>query len=537
MINTLECFPEAINSPVRMIGARVELYEGSTLTQIFKYTDALRSFKIERIGEESKFFGFGVCHKLNVKLMDTNRMINVTTANTIEIEFGVGCEYMYPFPLFYVTEVHRDEKTNEISITAYDRLYTAANYTVADLDIGAYTTREFAEACAAKLGLPLDITNVTDGAFDVEYDTQANFEGTENLREALNALAEATQTIYYINYDWALVFKRLDVNGEPALTINKEKYFSLESKTNRRLAAICHTTELGDNVQASMSYSGAIQYIRNNPFWELRDDVDVLVNAALNAVGGLTINQFDCTWRGNFTLEIGDKIALVTKDDNTVISYVINDTISYDGFLSEHTKWQYTNNEEENASNSSNIGDAIKQTYARVDKVNKQIDLLSSKTEINSETISQLQITSDDINASVQQVTTNLTGMLEDTNNDLVTLTERVNTSMTAADVRLEIQSELASGTSKVVTATGFKFDEEGLTISKTGSEMTTTVTEDGMIVYRDNTAVLTANNIGVDAVNLHATTYLIIGSNSRFENYGYNRTGCFWIGEAEGGI
>ena len=60
---------------------------------------------------------------------------------------------------------------------------------------------------------------------------------------------------------------------------------------------------------------------------------------------------------------------------------------------------------------------------------------------------------------------------------------------------------------------------------------MTTQITEDGMTVYRDNTAVLIANNVGVDAVNLHATTYLIIGNNSRFEDYGENRTGCFWIG------
>jgi len=38
----------------------------------------------------------------------------------------------------------------------------------------------------------------------------------------------------------------------------------------------------------------------------------------------------------------------------------------------------------------------------------------------------------------------------------------------------------------------------------------------------------------GVGAVNLHAKTYLIIGSYSRFEDYKANsgkRTGCFWIG------
>ena len=531
MITTLERFTETINSPVRMIGARVELYEGSTLTQIFKYTDALRSFKVERIGEENKFFGFGVCHKLNVKLMDTERKIKVSTANTIEIEFGVGYDYMYPYPKFYVTEVHRDENTNELSITAYDRLYAAANYTVADLEIDSYTIKEFAEACAPKLGLPLDIVNVADSSFDTEYQTQANFSGTESLREALNDVAEVTQTIYYINHDWALTFKRLDINGEPALTITKDKYFSLDSKTNRRLAAICHATELGDNVQASMSYSGTTQYIRNNPFWELREDIDVLVNAALDAVGGLTINQFDCSWRGDFTLEIGDKIALVTKDNKTVVSYILNDTINYNGFLSERTKWQYTNSEEEEAANASNIGDAIKQTYARVDKINKQIDLVVSKSEDNTEKINQLQITSENINASVQQVTTNLSNKIDGTNNDLASLTERVNASMTSTDVKLEIQAELAKGTSRVSTTTGYTFNEEGLSIEKTGSEMKTLITEDGMSVYRDSTKVLTANNIGVVARNLHAETYLTIGTNSRFEDYEGGRTGCFWIG------
>ena len=61
---------------------------------------------------------------------------------------------------------------------------------------------------------------------------------------------------------------------------------------------------------------------------------------------------------------------------------------------------------------------------------------------------------------------------------------------------------------------------------------MTTQITEDGMIVSRSSGEVLTADNKGVKAENLHATTYLIVGVNSRFENYDNgSRTGCFWIG------
>ena len=45
----------------------------------------------------------------------------------------------------------------------------------------------------------------------------------------------------------------------------------------------------------------------------------------------------------------------------------------------------------------------------------------------------------------------------------------------------------------------------------------------------------LLANADGVKAEDLHATTYLIIGKNSRFEDFtnadGVARTACFWIG------
>lgn len=531
MIATKECFPEMISSPVRKIGARVELYNGSTLLQIFQYTDALKSFNIERVGE-GKFFGFGICHRLNVKLIDKDRQINITTANTIEIEFGVECDFMYPYPLFYVSEVHRDENTNELSITAYDALYAAAAHTVSELELAnSYSILEFTVACATFLGLPLRLVNVNDNSFDTIYGEGANFDGTETIREALDAIAEATQTIYYINNEWALTFKRLDIDGAAVLPITKDCYISLSSKTNRRLTTITHATELGDNVSASTTESGSTQYVRDNPFWDLRDDIGTLVDNALAAIGGLTINQFECEWRGNFAAEIGDKIELTTKDNQSVISYLLNDTISYDGFLSEKTEWKYEDNEEETADNPSTLGEALKQTYARVDKANKQIDLVASETAANTESISALQINTESISASVQKVETALGETVEGINDSISTLTQKVEATMSAEDVNIAIKSELANGVDKVVTETGFKFDAEGLTVSKTGSEMTTTITEDGMKVYRDKTAVLTANNNGVDAVNLHATTYLIVGNNSRFEDFGSNRTGCFWIG------
>ena len=518
-------------APVRNISARVDLYEGSILADSYNKYYGLKEFTIDRVGE-SKFFGFGICQRFNVHLVDKDRLMHITTADNFRVFLSTGGNEISNFPNFYVTEVHRDENTNELSVTAYDAIYNASSRTVAELALSApYTIGDFATACANLLSVEAVVLPVEAASFNDVYELGANFDGTESIREALTAIAEATQTIYFLDNENRLVFKRLDLEGNAVYEINKASYFTLDSGENRRLSAITHATELGDNVSDTMSFTGTTQYVRNNPFWDLREDIDILLVNALGAVGGLTIGQFSCSWRGNPLLEIGDKINLVAKDNTTITSFLLDDVITYDGSLSAATKWSYEDNEEETEANPASLGDALKQTHARVDKANRRIDLVASAAEGNTEAISALQLSTDGIIASVQEVKEATEAALEDMSNDVSTLTSKVSAAMTSEDVRIQIETELANGVDKVTTSTGFTFNEEGLTVAKSGSEMTTTITEDGMIVYRDQQPVLTANNVGVDATNLNATTYLIIGANSRLENYGTNRTGCFWIG------
>jgi hypothetical protein len=537
MLSVSNGFKTAINAPTRRLSAKVELYTGSTLNAAYTQNDALKSITIDRVGEESKFFGFIVSHKFNIKLRDVPRTINITTANNLKISIGVtlstgSVEYV-SFPLGYVTEVHRDENTNELSITAYDLFNISKTLYTSDLDITApYTIKSFINACNGLLKASSVIIPNLD-IFDLEYPDGANFEGTETIYEALTMAAEATQTICYLNNNNQLVFKRLDKSGAAAKTITKENYFTLTSSTNRRLQTIANTTQLGDNVSASTSQVGTTQYIRDNAFLELREDIATLIDNAVAEIGNITINQFECDWRSDPSVEVGDKIDLITKDNNKVTSYIINDTITYDGGLSEASSWDYEESEETD-SNPTSLGEVLKQTFAKVDKANKQVDIVSSETSANSEAIGALQLNTESINASVKNVEANTAEAIDNLNTDIGTLTKQVEAKMTAEDVSIAIQSQLENGVDKVTTTTGFKFDESGLNISKTGSEMTTRINEDGMTIHRDNEEVLTANNEGVKAYNLHANTYLIIGQSSRFEDYqkdGETRTGCFWIG------
>lgn len=149
-------------------------------------------------------------------------------------------------------------------------------------------------------------------------------------------------------------------------------------------------------------------------------------------------------------------------------------------------------------------------------------DIEAVITETNVKT-SNLETKTDGIIAEVsnvktiQETTTNSIGVI---NTDITTLKESVESKMDSKSVNIAINTALQNGVTKVNTTTGFRFDEEGLTISKTGREMTTKIDEDGMVIKRNEEERLIANNEGVIAYDLHAKTYLIVGSNSRFEDY-----------------
>lgn len=508
------------NTPVRRIAARVDLYNGSTLVSSYTNTDKIITIDIQRTGETSKFFGFTICHRLNFHILDPNREIVITTANSAKVKIGEA-----EFPTFFVSEVHRDENTNELSITAYDALKKASALQVDSLTlVNPYTTQQVIDCAAAAIGVAAQ--TFEDTTFNTSYVDGINIDGTETVREILNAACEATFTIGYLNKNDILVFKRLSNSSSVDLAITKEDYFSLSSGENRRLASIAATTELGNNVSAATTQSGTTQYVKDNPFWDLRNDVDTILNYGISTVGGLTINEFECSWRGNPALEIGDKISVTTKDNRTVTAFLLDDTLTYDGGLSQKTQWTYEETDE-TETNSVNLGDKLRQTYAKVDKVNKQVEIVVSEVEDQKSNISQIQLDQNTIKASVEAVSNSQS----ETDTQVDNLIKRVNANMTAEQIEFLIQQEIANGVDSVTTSTGYSFNQDGLTISKSDVDISTNINEDGMRITKNGEIVLTADNSGVDAKNLHATTYLIIGNNSRFEDYNSTRTGCFWIG------
>lgn len=146
--------------------------------------------------------------------------------------------------------------------------------------------------------------------------------------------------------------------------------------------------------------------------------------------------------------------------------------------------------------------------------------------------VSQVHMTADSIKASVSD----LEKIVGSTTDALLQTKEQIaEVNLHANQLEVRIETIVNDGTKKVSNTTG-TFNEEGLQIDSTESTTKTQITPDGMKVYQkrygSTVEMLTATSAGVDATNLHAKTYLIVGGRSRFENYGASRTGCFWIGE-----
>ena len=115
-----------------------------------------------------------------------------------------------------------------------------------------------------------------------------------------------------------------------------------------------------------------------------------------------------------------------------------------------------------------------------------------------------------------------------------------VTTTSEGLAVRVQDLENKEIAVDNVTTATGYTFGSDGLKIHQDGDEMTNLVDNRGMYVIRSAGSeheefILTADTDGVNAVNLTARQYLIVGEHSRFEDYssstGEKRTACFYTG------
>lgn len=171
----------------------------------------------------------------------------------------------------------------------------------------------------------------------------------------------------------------------------------------------------------------------------------------------------------------------------------------------------------------------INENRDKVDSVESEL-----RDEIKEQSTTLKRDTEQVVVTATETLRTELNDSITSVGEEVTDLSKKVEMKLDADAVSIIVEKEISSGVNRVETKTGYVFDEEGLNISKSGEAISNLLTHEGMYVKKSGDDILVADKDGVQATDLHAKTYLIVGSGdgrSRFEDYGIDRTGCFWIG------
>lgn len=188
----------------------------------------------------------------------------------------------------------------------------------------------------------------------------------------------------------------------------------------------------------------------------------------------------------------------------------------------------------------------------RISNVEENIGTITETVTTQGETLAQLNVSNGEIKATVSETVESVSNIKNDLNNvytkeqvnaGVNTNTENINQlreQMTqlqqlADSLSITITNINQNGVSKVVTSTGFVFDENGLNISKAGEAMSAIFDNQGFVVKNYDTEMLVARGNQVITENLTVRKYLVTGRH-RFEKFTDEKnrpcTGLFWVGD-----
>lgn len=272
-----------------------------------------------------------------------------------------------------------------------------------------------------------------------------------------------------------------------------------------------------DDIGVIVGEGENVYIIKNNPLFYAETDGEIrqYVQAIYDKVSTITYTPMKLTLLEDLGVNVGDIIKVNGKS-----TYIMSKEMTPSGVTLQSIGLKRREVQQDA------LNEMINGLRGKYNKLKRELDETVSEIGDMNENMSNITQGISNIELSIQQVEGNLSDEIEE-------IRSKSEIAMTPDEVTILVREELIqTGVDHVVTENGFAFNNQGLTITKTGSALQTNVNENGMRVTLSGSEVLSADQTGVIAKNLKATTYLIIGKNSRFEDYQDNRTGCFWIGQ-----
>ena len=471
-------------------------YEGSLLKTVMKCLDI--ELDGELLEETSAIVGLAIAGKA-VAGVDATTVGSAIMTPKFGVKTSGDADYSYiEYGTYLIKESKKDEESNTISLECYDLMLKSMIPYDLSLDYTqGVTVKDFLDAICDRLEWKKGYTTFHN--CDVFIDEE-KYDISDTFRDVLDDIAEvAGGMIGFVDDALTVIYptstgKVIDEENLKSLTIGK-KYGPINS-------VILSRSPQEDNIYRkdpnSIEQYGLTEIrIENNQIIDThRED---FMEGICNALFGLSFEIYELESFGIGYLNFGDIFAIKTSDGVEHKALMLCDDLQITQGVSETSKLEEPEITETDYSAASETDKTLRKTILRVDKQANQIEGIVSRT-----------------------------ATLE---GGLAEVTEQVKVAVTTTQVDIKISEAINGIDGASVKETGYTFDKDGLNIHKDGEAIHNTLNNEGMYVKYNDDAVLTADAKGVNAINLTARQYLIVGNNARFEDYPNKRTACFYIG------
>ena len=527
-------------------------------TEVFSGADqanVIRSIKLTQCVNSAKELTLGsVCANMaEMDLLTPNGGLEITAGDELTVYKIDDSQNRWQVGIF---EAQNPTKTtaNTMRITAYDRvsrLDKDLTDWLAELKGWPYTLLSFAQMVCQACGLQLKNDSIPNGDYPVQAFLAQNITG----RKLMQWVGEAAGRFCRATAEGEIEFAWYAPSGV-TITGNGERFFyqnglsfenyqvapieKVQIKQSRDDVGVVWPDETGEkntyvivgNYLLTTVGTASLVPVAQTLYEQLKNvtytPCKVQIPAGMDLQAGHTVEITDSNGK-SFTAYVMRKTQSGQRDTlECTGSHRRDSTTAVNGEqygVLSRQMLEIKKDVEGLAVTASRLDTQMQQNSEELEGSQKAIRSLQTS-------VSELYINADSVKVSVSD----LEQIVNSTTQEVQSAKEQIAT-MDLQSSQLEVRIEKISndGISKVSNTTG-TFNEDGLEIDSTDSATKTQITPDGMTVWKkaygnEKSEVLTATSAGVDATNLHAKTYLIVGGRSRFENYESDRTGCFWIG------
>ena len=503
------------------------LPDGTELFSGPEQENALRSVTVTQCvnsGEELTLGSACAC-ELQAELITPNGGLSLAAGDAVTLFQVDEEENRQQIGIFWLEKPVRSTG-HTMTLTGYDgisRLDKNLTAWLAELDQWPYSVQEFAHLVCAQCGMTLAEGELPNGSFYLQPFAGENITG----RRLIQWLGQITGRFCRARADGILEFAWYTPNS--AITIGAEAgenqvfYYQGElafsqyqvvpvEKIQLRQTASDVGTVWPDEAGEKNTY-----IIENNPMLAAQTG-QTLQQVAQTLYAQLqTASYTPCrvTIPSEPGIRAGDMIQITDVNGKSFTTWVMKKT--GDGI--RDTLESTGSHRRDSTTAVNNLG--FRALSGKILELQTDVDGLRVENRDTAGKVAAVELDLDGIRSRVESQETASRGVSE----SVSSLTQ------TAESLHLELESIRENGTGMVTTATGYTFDDKGLQISRSDSDMKNLLDHTGMYVRRNGETVLQANNQGVEARDVTVDNYLIVGSNARFEDYGGNRTACFYVG------